>query len=58
MSILNRWKNVCRVNDVGQTEIHIVEPLVPEPSPLQIEIALVKITRYSSNSGRIHTNGR
>jgi hypothetical protein len=41
--ILNRWKNyfsqllnVHRVSDVRQMEIHIVEPLVPDPSPLRL----------------------
>jgi hypothetical protein len=46
-SILNRWKNyfcqlinVHGVNDVRQTEIHTVEPLVPEPSSFEVEIAI------------------
>jgi hypothetical protein len=44
--ILNKWKNyLCQllnvhgVNDVRQTEIHTAEPLVPEPSYFEVEIA-------------------
>jgi hypothetical protein len=54
-SILNRWKNyfcqllnVHGVNDVGQTEIHAAEPLVPEPSSFEVEIAIGKLKRYKS----------
>jgi hypothetical protein len=32
--------NVHRVSDVRQTEIHIAEPLEPDPSPLEVEIAI------------------
>jgi hypothetical protein len=49
-SILNRWKNyfcqllnVHGVNDIRQTEIHTAEPLVPEPSSSEVEIAVEKI---------------
>jgi hypothetical protein len=41
--ILNRWKNysqlltVHRVSDVRQVEIHTAEPLVPDPSPFEVE---------------------
>ena len=42
-SILARWRkhffqlfNVHRVNDVRQTEIHTVEPLMPEPSDFEM----------------------
>jgi hypothetical protein len=52
---LNMWKNyfcqllnVHRVNDVRQTEIHTVEPLVPEPSSSEVEIAIEKLKRYKS----------
>jgi hypothetical protein len=38
------------VNDFRQTEIHTAEPLVPEPSDSEIEMAIEKlksqITRY------------
>jgi hypothetical protein len=54
-SILNRWKNyfcqllnVHAVNDVRQTEIHTAEPLVPEPSSSEVEIAIEKLERYKS----------
>jgi hypothetical protein len=45
-SMLARWRNhfsqllnVHRVNDVKRTEIHISEPLVPEPSAFDVEMA-------------------
>jgi hypothetical protein len=56
-NILNRWKNcfshllnVHRVSDVRQVEIHTSEPLVPDPSPFEVEIAIVKLKRYKSPS--------
>jgi hypothetical protein len=43
-SIMARWRkyfsqilNVHGVSDVRQAEIHTVEPLVPEPSVLEVE---------------------
>jgi hypothetical protein len=49
-SILARWRNhssqllnVHGVNDVRQTEIHTAEPLVPEPSALEFEMAVGKL---------------
>jgi hypothetical protein len=49
-NILNRWKNyfsqllnVHNVSDVRQIEVHTVEPLVPGPSRLQVEIAIAKL---------------
>jgi hypothetical protein len=52
-SILIRWKNyfcqllnVHGVNDVRQTEIYTAEPLVPEPSSSEVEIAIEKLKRY------------
>jgi hypothetical protein len=46
-NILNKWKNyfsqllnVHRVSDVRQIEIHTAEPLVPDPSPFEVEIAI------------------
>jgi hypothetical protein len=30
--------NVYRISDVRQIEIHAAEPLVPDPSPLEVEI--------------------
>ncbi|PNF20043.1 hypothetical protein B7P43_G05813 [Cryptotermes secundus] len=52
---LNRWRNyfsqllnVHRVSTVRQTEIHTAEPLVPDPSPFGVEIAIAKLKRYKS----------
>ena len=54
-SILARWKNhfsqllnVHGVSDVRQTEIHTTEPLVPEPSIYEIEMATGKLKRHKS----------
>jgi hypothetical protein len=54
-SILNSWKNyfsqllnVHRVHDVRQIEVHTVDPLLPNPSPFEVEIAIVKLKRYKS----------
>jgi len=43
--------NVHGVNDVRHTEMHTAEPLVPEPSTLETELAIEnlknsQITRY------------
>jgi hypothetical protein len=52
-NILNRWKiyffpslNVHSVSDVGQIAIHTAEPLVSDPSPFEVEIAITKLKRY------------
>jgi hypothetical protein len=52
-SILNRWKNYfCQllnahgVNDVRQTEMHIAEPLIHEPSSFELEITTEKLRMY------------
>jgi hypothetical protein len=45
-NILNRLLNVHRVSDVRQIEIHTAEPLVPDPSPFEVEIAIAKLKRY------------
>jgi hypothetical protein len=37
--------NVHVVSDVRQTEIHTAEPLVPEPSDFEIEMAIEKLER-------------
>jgi hypothetical protein len=42
--------NVHRVRDVRQIEIHTTEPLVPEPSSFEIEIAIAKLQKYKSPS--------
>jgi hypothetical protein len=33
---------VHRVSDVRQIEIHTAEPLVPDPSPFEVENAIAK----------------
>jgi hypothetical protein len=54
-SILARWRNhfsqllnIHGVNDVRQTEVHTAEPLVPEPSAFEIEMAIEKLKRHES----------
>ena len=54
-SILARWRNhfsqhisVLGVIDVRQTEVHTAEPLVPELSALEVEMAIEKIKRPKS----------
>ena len=49
-SILVRWRNyfsklfnVHGVKDVRRTEIHTAEPLVPEPSTSEVELATKKL---------------
>jgi hypothetical protein len=49
-SIVDRWRNyfsqlfnVHGVKDVGQTEIRTAEPLVPEPSASEVELAIDKL---------------
>ena len=54
--------NVRGFSDVRQTEIHTAEPLVPEPSAFEVELAIEKlkktqITRYSSNPSRFDYSG-
>jgi hypothetical protein len=53
-SILARWRNcfsqilnVPGVNDVTQTETHTAEPLVPEPSASEVELAIGKLKSHS-----------
>jgi hypothetical protein len=52
-SILTRWRdyfskllNVHGDNDVEQTEIHTAEPLVPEPSAFEVEMAIEQLKWY------------
>jgi hypothetical protein len=35
-----------RVNDVWQIEIHTAESLLPDPSPLQVKIAIETMIMY------------
>jgi len=45
---LSQLLNVQEVNGAGQTEIHTVEPLVPEPSAFEVEMAIEKLKRRRS----------
>ena len=54
-SIMARWRNyfsqllnIHEDNDVRQAEIHTVEPLVPEPSAFDVELAIGKLKNYKS----------
>jgi hypothetical protein len=54
-NVLNRWKhffnqvlNIHGVHDVGQMDIHMAEPLIPEPSLVEVEIAIGKLKSYKS----------
>ena len=54
-SILARWRNyfsqilnVHRVHDVRQTEIQTAEPIVPESSASEVEMAIEKLKSYKS----------
>jgi hypothetical protein len=54
-SVLNRWKNVFNqvlnvhgVHDVRQMDIHTAEPLVTEPSIVEVEIAIGNLKSYKS----------
>ena len=52
-SIMARWRNyfsqilnVHGVSEVRQAEIHTPEPLVPEPSALEVELAIEKLKSH------------
>jgi hypothetical protein len=52
-SIMARWRNyffqlwnVHGANDVRQAEIHTAEPLVPESSVFEVELAIEKIKSH------------
>ena len=54
-SIVARWRNhfsqllnIPQVKDIRQTEIHTAEPLVPEPSAFEIELAIDKLKSHIS----------
>jgi hypothetical protein len=56
-SVLNGWKNffnqvliVHGVHDVRQMDLHMPEPLVPEPSLVEVEIAIGKFISHKSLS--------
>jgi hypothetical protein len=43
--------DVYRVSDVRQIQIHIAEPLVPHPSPFEVEIVIATLKKYKSPGG-------
>ena len=54
-SIVARWRNYFSqlfnmrgVKDVGQAEIHTAEPLVPESSANEVELAINKLNSHKS----------
>jgi hypothetical protein len=54
-NVLNRWKNffnqvlnVHGVRNVRQEDIQMAEPLMPEPSLVEVEIAVGKLKSYKS----------
>jgi hypothetical protein len=54
-NVLNRWKNffnqalnIHAVHDVRQVDIHMAEPLMLEPSLVEVEIAIGKLKSYKS----------
>jgi len=54
-NIVARWRkyfsqlfNVHGAKDVRQAEIHTTEPLVPEPSAAEVELAIDKLKRHKS----------
>ena len=54
-SIVARWRNYFShlfnthgVKDVRQAEIHTAEPLVPEPSVAEVELAIEKLKSHKS----------
>jgi hypothetical protein len=50
--ILNRRKiyfsQLLNMHNVRQIEVHTAEPLVPGPSRLEVEIAIVELKKYKS----------
>jgi hypothetical protein len=47
-NVFNQVLNVHGIHDVRQMDIHTAEPLVPEPSLVEVEIAAVKLESYKS----------
>ena len=54
-SIMTRWRNyfsqllnVHGAKDVRQAEIHTAEPLLPEPSAFEFELAIEKLNSHKS----------
>jgi len=44
--------NIHEVNIFGQTEIHTAEPLVPEPSAFEFELAIEKLARSLTQASK------
>jgi hypothetical protein len=40
--IISHLSNVHKISPATQIEIHTAEPLIPEPSPFEVEIAIAK----------------
>jgi hypothetical protein len=54
-NILNGWKNyfsqllkVHKISDIRQIETHTAKPLVPDPSPVEVEIVIAMFRGYKS----------
>ena len=45
---LSKLLKVHKYNVVGETEIQTADPLIPEPTLLEIEIAEEKLKKYKS----------
>ena len=41
--------NVHEFNDIRQAEMHTVEPLVPEPSAFEVELAIEKLKKFTNH---------
>ena len=48
MNYFSQLLNVHAVNDIRHTEIHTAEPLVPEPSVFEVELAIEKLKSHQS----------
>ena len=62
-SILVGWRNyffqllnVHGVNDIRQTEIHTAEPLVPETSAFEVDLAIEKLKVTNHQVIKSHQN--
>jgi hypothetical protein len=40
--------NVYSTSDIKQLEVHTAQPLVPDPSPCEVEIAIAKLEKFKS----------
>jgi hypothetical protein len=49
--------NVYRASDVRQIEIHTAEPLLPDPSPFEVEIAIANLKIYGFPAELIQAGG-